>query len=194
MSVERDIRFDLVARLCPNTTGAELKSVATEVKSYSLKNQAKLFTFNHSRRGCSLFVRAGKWPLSETSWMLLRRWFDRGRSFLARKSIYESPIDFTLIKYRSIVPCTKYIIDRVKLNDTTTAVSVFSGYYTVLLWKVVRNSERISTKFHNFSVTGSEGARALRGYPKANQQTLFAPLTSYAQLWRSLLVASRGKK
>ena len=31
MSVERDIRFDLVARLCPNTTGAELKSVATEV-------------------------------------------------------------------------------------------------------------------------------------------------------------------
>jgi 26S proteasome regulatory subunit T1 len=32
MSVERDIRFDLIARLCPNTTGAELRSVATEVK------------------------------------------------------------------------------------------------------------------------------------------------------------------
>ena len=31
MSVERDIRFDLIARLCPNTTGAELRSVATEV-------------------------------------------------------------------------------------------------------------------------------------------------------------------
>ncbi|KAG5221754.1 26S proteasome regulatory [Salix suchowensis] len=26
MSVERDIRFDLIARLCPNTTGAELRS------------------------------------------------------------------------------------------------------------------------------------------------------------------------
>lgn len=36
MSVERDIRFDLVARLCPNTTGAELKSVATEVRSVDL--------------------------------------------------------------------------------------------------------------------------------------------------------------
>jgi 26S proteasome regulatory subunit T1 len=35
MSVERDIRFDLVARLCPNTTGAELKSVATEVRNVS---------------------------------------------------------------------------------------------------------------------------------------------------------------
>lgn len=31
MSVERDIRYDLIARLCPNATGAELKSVATEV-------------------------------------------------------------------------------------------------------------------------------------------------------------------
>ena len=33
MSVERNIRFDLIARLCPNTTGAELRSVATEVCS-----------------------------------------------------------------------------------------------------------------------------------------------------------------
>ena len=31
MSVERDIRYDLIARLCPNATGAELKSIATEV-------------------------------------------------------------------------------------------------------------------------------------------------------------------
>lgn len=33
MSCERDIRFDLIARLCPNTTGAELRSVATEVRA-----------------------------------------------------------------------------------------------------------------------------------------------------------------
>jgi ATP-dependent 26S proteasome regulatory subunit len=31
MSVEGDIRFDLIARLCPNPAGAELRSVATEV-------------------------------------------------------------------------------------------------------------------------------------------------------------------
>lgn len=35
MSVERNIRFDLIARLCPNTTGAELRSVATEVSHAS---------------------------------------------------------------------------------------------------------------------------------------------------------------
>jgi hypothetical protein len=45
MSVERDIRFDLIARLCPNTTGAELRSVATEVCSdpYSVFDPAADF-------------------------------------------------------------------------------------------------------------------------------------------------------
>jgi len=38
MSVERDIRFDLIARLCPNTTGAELRSVATEVRNDYLRH------------------------------------------------------------------------------------------------------------------------------------------------------------
>merc|ERR1719409_2563558 len=30
MAVDRDIRYELLARLCPNTTGAELRSVCTE--------------------------------------------------------------------------------------------------------------------------------------------------------------------
>ena len=30
MNVDRGIRFELIARLCPNTTGAELRSVCTE--------------------------------------------------------------------------------------------------------------------------------------------------------------------
>jgi 26S proteasome regulatory subunit T1 len=42
MSVERDIRYELIARLCPNATGAELKSVATEVSYQSLDIAAKL--------------------------------------------------------------------------------------------------------------------------------------------------------
>jgi ATP-dependent 26S proteasome regulatory subunit len=40
MSVERDIRFDLIARLCPNATGAELKSVATEVSGFYSQDTA----------------------------------------------------------------------------------------------------------------------------------------------------------
>jgi 26S proteasome regulatory subunit T1 len=56
MSVERDIRYDLIARLCPNATGAELKSVATEVSilAYmsraSADNQAGMFAIRARRK------------------------------------------------------------------------------------------------------------------------------------------------
>ncbi|KAJ3854831.1 hypothetical protein EV368DRAFT_35981 [Lentinula lateritia] len=42
MNVERDIRFDLIARLCPNTTGAELRSVATEAGMYAIRARRKV--------------------------------------------------------------------------------------------------------------------------------------------------------
>jgi len=44
MSVERDIRFDLIARLCPNTTGAELRSVATEAGMFAIRARRKMAT------------------------------------------------------------------------------------------------------------------------------------------------------
>ena len=50
MSVERDIRFDLIARLCPNTTGAELRSVATEV-SYIPTSVALLYDLQANQAG-----------------------------------------------------------------------------------------------------------------------------------------------
>ncbi|KAH6918828.1 P-loop containing nucleoside triphosphate hydrolase protein [Coprinopsis sp. MPI-PUGE-AT-0042] len=42
MNVERDIRFDLIARLCPNTTGAELRSVATEAGMFAIRARRKV--------------------------------------------------------------------------------------------------------------------------------------------------------
>ena len=41
MSCDRDIRFELVARLCPNTTGAELRSVCTEAGMYAIRGRRK---------------------------------------------------------------------------------------------------------------------------------------------------------
>jgi 26S proteasome regulatory subunit T1 len=41
MSVDRDIRFELLARLCPNTTGAELRSVCTEAGMYAIRARRK---------------------------------------------------------------------------------------------------------------------------------------------------------
>ena len=37
MNVERDIRFEVIARLCPNTTGAELRSVCTEAGMFAIR-------------------------------------------------------------------------------------------------------------------------------------------------------------
>ena len=42
MSVERDIRYDLIARLCPNSTGAELRSVCTEAGMFAIRARRKV--------------------------------------------------------------------------------------------------------------------------------------------------------
>ncbi|KNE61015.1 26S protease regulatory subunit 7 [Allomyces macrogynus ATCC 38327] len=44
MSVERDIRYELVARLCPNATGAELRSVCTEAGMFAIRARRKVAT------------------------------------------------------------------------------------------------------------------------------------------------------
>ncbi|KAI6218928.1 26S proteasome regulatory subunit 7 [Aphelenchoides besseyi] len=42
MSVERDIRYDLLARLCPNCTGAEIRSVCTEAGMFAIRARRKM--------------------------------------------------------------------------------------------------------------------------------------------------------
>ncbi|KAJ1458255.1 26S proteasome ATPase subunit [Pelagophyceae sp. CCMP2097] len=44
MACDRDIRFELLARLCPNTTGAELRSVCTEAGMYAIRARRKSIT------------------------------------------------------------------------------------------------------------------------------------------------------
>mmetsp|Transcript_27550 Transcript_27550/g.36123 ORF Transcript_27550/g.36123 Transcript_27550/m.36123 type:complete len:437 (-) Transcript_27550:268-1578(-) len=41
MNVDRDIRYELLARLCPNTTGAELRSVCTEAGMFAIRARRK---------------------------------------------------------------------------------------------------------------------------------------------------------
>lgn len=42
MSTERSIRWDLIARLCPNATGAELRSVCTEAGMFAIRERRKI--------------------------------------------------------------------------------------------------------------------------------------------------------
>jgi 26S proteasome regulatory subunit T1 len=44
MNVERSIRYDLLARLCPNATGAELRSVCTEAGMFAIRARRKTAT------------------------------------------------------------------------------------------------------------------------------------------------------
>merc|ERR550514_334020 len=41
MCMDRDIRFELLARLCPNSTGAEIRSVCTEAGMFAIRARRK---------------------------------------------------------------------------------------------------------------------------------------------------------
>merc|ERR1711934_1201970 len=41
MAVERDIRYELLSRLCPNATGAEIHSVCTEAGMFAIRQRRK---------------------------------------------------------------------------------------------------------------------------------------------------------
>ena len=45
MSCERDIRWELLARLCPNATGAEIRSVCTEAGMFAIRSRRKVKKF-----------------------------------------------------------------------------------------------------------------------------------------------------
>ena len=44
MAVDNDIRYELLSRLCPNTTGAELRSVCTEAGMFAIRGRRKSVT------------------------------------------------------------------------------------------------------------------------------------------------------
>jgi 26S proteasome regulatory subunit T1 len=42
LSCEKNIRWELLARLCPNTTGAEIRSVCTEAGMFAIRARRKV--------------------------------------------------------------------------------------------------------------------------------------------------------
>ncbi|KAJ8902822.1 hypothetical protein NDN08_006142 [Rhodosorus marinus] len=44
MNCEKNVRFELLARLCPNTTGADIRSVCTEAGMYAIRARRKTVT------------------------------------------------------------------------------------------------------------------------------------------------------
>ncbi|KAI9446866.1 hypothetical protein H4582DRAFT_2125135 [Lactarius indigo] len=74
MSVERDIRFDLIARLCPNTTGAELRSVATEAGMFAIRARRKVATERDFLDAVEKVVRQGtKFSSTHSNYTMFQR-------------------------------------------------------------------------------------------------------------------------
>merc|ERR1712007_159409 len=44
MAFDKDIRFELIARLCPNSTGADIRSVCTEAGMFAIRARRKTAT------------------------------------------------------------------------------------------------------------------------------------------------------
>jgi len=44
MAFAKDIRFELIARLCPNTTGADIRSVCTEAGMFAIRARRKFIS------------------------------------------------------------------------------------------------------------------------------------------------------
>lgn len=44
MSVEKDVRYELLSRLCPNSTGADIHSVCTEAGMFAIRGRRKVAT------------------------------------------------------------------------------------------------------------------------------------------------------
>ncbi|BGP05861.1 26S proteasome regulatory subunit 7 [Rhodotorula toruloides] len=66
MAVERNIRFNLVARLCPNATGAELRSVYTEAGMFAIRQRRKIATEKDFLDAVEKVIRSGQ-KFSSTS-------------------------------------------------------------------------------------------------------------------------------
>ena len=44
MAIKKNVRFELLARLCPNATGAEIRSVCTEAGMFAIRERRKAIT------------------------------------------------------------------------------------------------------------------------------------------------------
>ena len=66
MSVERDIRYNLIARLCPKTTGAELRSVCTEAGMFAIRARRKMITEQDFLKAVEKVIKEGS-KFSSTS-------------------------------------------------------------------------------------------------------------------------------
>merc|ERR1739838_996259 len=70
MNCDRAIRWDLLARLCPNATGAEIRSVCTEAGMFDIRERKKMVTEKHFLKAVTKVIKEYKKFSSTPSYMV----------------------------------------------------------------------------------------------------------------------------
>jgi len=70
MNCDRIIRWDLLARLCPNATGAEIRSVCTEAGMFAIRERKKMVTEKHFLKAVTKVIKEYKKFSSTPSYMV----------------------------------------------------------------------------------------------------------------------------
>jgi hypothetical protein len=134
MSTERNIRFDLISRLCPNTTGAELRSVCTEAGMFAIRQRRKVASEKDFLDAVEKVIRQGsKFSSSSVSIIRLRRGgrdlfsYTDGRCVSCFTALSTIQLDNTDVSYRE-ERSTEFF-----LHDEWIAKQCYNVSYNVVL-------------------------------------------------------------
>ena len=70
MNCDRVIRWDLLARLCPNSTGADIRSVCTEAGMFAIRERKKMVTEKHFLQAVTKVIKEYKKFSSTPTYMV----------------------------------------------------------------------------------------------------------------------------
>eukprot|EP01084_Bolivina_argentea_P193821 332496_1 len=70
MNCDRIIRWDLLARLCPNSTGADIRSVCTEAGMFAIRERKKMVTEKHFLKAVTKVIKEYKKFSSTPTYMV----------------------------------------------------------------------------------------------------------------------------
>ena len=88
MSVEKGIRYELLGRLCPNTTGAELRSVCTEAGMFAIRARRKAITEKDLIQAIDKVIKGYK-KFSATGKYMVYNWFTQTLFYLSNIQFYK---------------------------------------------------------------------------------------------------------
>ena len=142
MSVERDIRFDLIARLCPNSTGAELRSVATEAGMFAIRARRKVATERDFLDAVEKVVRQGT---KFSSTYVLNLFF--GEWWVLTRYYFQTRISSVQLVLFALILCPRVYPRVFLILDLETSCTIYGSKPFIRMLARSRNTKHMSESF-----------------------------------------------